>query len=161
MMNDTKYLLEECNDLYATFISNLRVQDDHRMRMCLLEAIYTTLLIRLHDILKSLKGKRTSIAFNADFEIEPQNDVKDIFDLISVHRNAACHTKSGWKNFKDTKVIFSFNIVHGKNPRAFKIHSEYYAGNDYQDDVAIYYGHWRIYCKRHIARLLQKILEFI
>lgn len=55
-MNDTKYLLEQCNDLYGMFISNLRVQDNHRMKMRLLEAIYITLLIHLHDILKSLKG---------------------------------------------------------------------------------------------------------
>jgi len=126
----------------------------------LLEAIYTALLIHLHDILKLLKKEKALITFSDDIEKDPKNGVKDIFDLIRVHRNAACHTESGWKNFKDTNIIFSFNIVLGENPKAFKIHSEYYAGNDYKDDVAIYYGHWRIYFKRHIAKLLKCIQEF-
>lgn len=158
-MTDTKSLLEYCNDLYNMFIDNLSIQDNPSTRMRLLEAIYTALLIRLHDILSLLKENRKSIAFSEDIDVDLKNDVKDIFDLIRVHRNAACHTESGWKNFEDTRIIFSFNLVQGKNPKAFKMHSRY-AGNDYEDDVAIYYGHWRIYLKRHIERLLKNIKNF-
>jgi len=159
-MIDASYLLEQCNGYCGMLRSNLSTQDNQRKKAHLLEAIYTALLIRLYDILKSLEEKRTLIAFSEDVDTDSQNDIKDIFDLIRIHRNAACHTKSGRKQFKDTKTIFSFNIVAGYNPKAFKIGSEYYAGNDYHDDIAIYYGHWRVYFKRHIERLLHSLKNF-
>ena len=147
-------LLKECKTLHNLFEDNLNIPVNNP----LLEAIYTALLIRLHDMLTLLEEERESIAltFSDNVEIDPQNDVKDIFDLVRIHRNVACHTASDLKKLKDTNIIFSFNIIIGKNPRAVKIHSKYY-GNDYKDDVAIYYDHLRIYFKRHIAGLLNFI----
>lgn len=158
-MNNKEHLLGECKDLYDLFINNLSVQENQRRNIHLLEAIYTALLIRLHDILNLLKEQRTLIAFSDDVDMDTENNIKDIIDLVRVHRNAACHTESGWKEFKDTNFIFSFNLVHGRSPRAIQIGSEF-LGNDYQDDVAIYYGNWRIYSKRHIGRLLENIERF-
>jgi len=159
-MNNKEHLLGECKDLYDLFINNLSPQENQRRNIHLLEAIYTALLIRLYDILKLLKEQRTLIAFSDNVDMDTENGIKDIIDLVRVHRNAACHTESGCKNFNDTELIFSFNIVHGRNPKTIKIGSEF-LGNDYQDDVAIYYGNWRIYSKRHIGRLLENIQKFI
>lgn len=45
----------------------------------------------------------------------------------------------------------------GKCPNAVKIGEDISLGNEYQDDIAFYYGDKRIYLVRHIKRLLEEL----
>jgi len=144
-------LLTDCNKL-----NELLKNEKEQNSSLLLEAIYTSLLIRLHDILNSLdKKQRSTVAFAGDITIDKQSNINDIFDLIRIHRNAACHTKSGWK-YVNKKILFSFNVVKERCSNALKI-SGHIFGCDYTDDIALYYGPWRVYFKRHIQKLLERL----
>ena len=63
----------------------------------------------------------------ADY-IDPREDASNITELVAKCRNAACHV---W-----TRPAL---------------------GCDYHDDVAIYYGRYRLYLRRHVLRAVEEL----
>jgi len=123
--------------------------------MLLRESIYTSLLITLNDIIKSLdKKQKNAINKNINNDLPSDSKCKSIEGLIRKHRDAACHiTTTHLTKIKDDgEVIFSFNLVKG--PKAIKVGNKHF-GCDYNDDLAIFYGPYRVYLKRHIRKLLE------
>lgn len=143
-------MLHDCNQYLDLLIQNLTNNNNALIE----KALYTQLLINLHDLLKALEERRAEITFTDNIDIDPEQGVNDIFDLIRVHRNAACHQSSGLREIKDMQTIFTFNIFTG-NVKV-KIGDNFF-GSDYSDDICIYYGPWRIYLNRHLKRLLDNL----
>lgn len=89
--------------------------------------------------------------------VQVDQNIKDITDLVNNLRNAACHSDSSINYISNSGIKFVFNTVVGKFPNAFKIGENISLGNEYQDDIAFYYGEKRIYLVRHIKRLLEEL----
>jgi hypothetical protein len=114
------------------------------------EACFVLLMINLNDLLMKAKKDGRSVSF-CD-HIESSEKVIDITDLVSKMRNAVCHVNSPLRNVGPAP--FSFNRFIGEG----------YADNDgitlgceFPDDVAIYYGQYRIYLQRHIGRAIREL----
>lgn len=116
------------------------------------ESAFIEILIRLHDLLQLLDGEGKRITFTDDVDI--QNGVNDITDLVSKLRNAVCHVRSGNRRI-DTNT-FVFNRFIGHVPNGIKM-GAIVMGCNYKDDIAFYYGPYRIYLNRHIKKLIAEI----
>jgi hypothetical protein len=110
----------------------------------LFQAAVVHLLICLNDLVAKAKidGQRIS---DTNF-VQVFDDVADVTDLISKCRNAACHISSPLHNLEVGK--FTFNVVAGRSPNAFVMNGVA-LGCDFEDDIAIYYGKYRFYLRRH------------
>ena len=112
----------------------------------LFRAAVTQLLICLSDLLAKANDDDKRVAFTDDVEL--RKDIGDVTDLISRCRNISCHMSSPLHKLED-HIHFSFNVVSGKNPNAFKVDGNV-CGCEFDDDTAIYFGKFRIYLKRNI-----------
>jgi hypothetical protein len=119
------------------------------------EACVVQLLVNLHDLLQRARALGQPLVFN-DL-VEPLGEVNNITELVAKCRNAACHVwgrrrsegAAGWHAFR-------FHRIAGYCPRAFAVEGRM-LGCDYHDDVAVYYGHHRLYLKRHAGRALDEL----
>ncbi|MFB9049695.1 hypothetical protein ACFFV8_13360 [Sphingobium indicum] len=112
----------------------------------------TQILIELSDLLQKSANRGNRISFKDD--ISPVNGKeRDVTDLINDCRNAACHISSGNHIFEQNK--FTFNVMVGYCPNAFKI-NDVTIGSDYHDDIAIMWGGLKLYAGRHILRAYQE-----
>ncbi|MFA5880162.1 MAG: hypothetical protein WC860_08350 [Candidatus Margulisiibacteriota bacterium] len=145
-------LLSNCRNLYN---SEALWKDELNI---FAESVFTKILIQLNDILQKLKKCNLCIIWQDDINKEDGN----ITDLVSKLRNASCHIDSNNnhinKNKKDTKFVF--NKISGNSPNAFK-RGNLVLGCNYKDDIAFYYGEYRIYLKRHIERLIKELPQEI
>ncbi|MEW5805172.1 MAG: hypothetical protein AB1721_00350 [Patescibacteria group bacterium] len=116
------------------------------------ESAFIEILIRLHDLLQLCDSSGKRITFTDD--VDTQNGVNDVTDLVSKLRNAACHVRSGNRRI-DTNT-FVFNRFIGRVPNGIRM-GEVVMGCNYKDDIAFYYGPYRIYLNRHIKRLINEI----
>ncbi|MYN06568.1 hypothetical protein [Pseudoduganella aquatica] len=116
------------------------------------EAAITLLAINLNDALQkaSTDGKRITFSDNIDAEAK----VADVTELISKFRNAACHIFSPLTKVDGGK--FRFIVIGGKAIGAISI-SSWDFGSDFEDDVAIYFGRFRVYLVRHIQRAVDEL----
>lgn len=143
--------LPRCEELFQSGIFDIKSENDH----CKLfrQSAFTELLIRLHDILKHLNKNGKRICCSEHVQID--NDVRDITDLISKLRNAACHMTSKNRTVSGTNIEFAFNIAKGNitilNSTGINI------GCEFEDDTAYFYGNFRIYLIRHIKCLLEHL----
>jgi hypothetical protein len=119
----------------------------------LLEAAYVLLLIHLNDLVgvAAKDGKR--IVFIED--VADVEGVEDVTDMITKCRNAAVHIKSPLSNVSGSGTLKFIRVI-GKIPNAFVIDGKA-IGSDYADDVAIFYGEYRLYVGRNIIRALNEI----
>lgn len=113
------------------------------------------ILVRLNYILQELSKKSNRIIWADD--VQTDQNVKDITDLVNNLRNAACHSDSPRNYISNSSIKFVFNTFVGKCPNAVKIGENISLGNEYQDDIAFYYGDKRIYLVRHIKKLLEEL----
>ncbi|MES2953024.1 MAG: hypothetical protein V4674_00490 [Patescibacteria group bacterium] len=116
------------------------------------ESAFIEILIKLNHILQlaATNGKR--IQFTDD--VIAQDEVKDVTDLVSKLRNAACHISSNTRKI-DTNS-FVFNRFVGHVPNGIRM-GDITMGCDYADDAAFYYGPHRIYLNRHIKRVIRDL----
>jgi len=140
--------LTRCQRLLATGVLSRR--DDP-----LFEAAVTTILIGLNDLLQ----KADRLNMRVDFKDNVDQIVgkeRDVTDLISICRNAACHITSPLNTLGG--MSFVFNTVRGKYPSALNINGAA-IGCDFEDDMAIYWGSTRLYLKRHLLSSLEIVAE--
>ncbi|WP_213761749.1 hypothetical protein [Caballeronia sp. dw_19] len=145
-MSEVGYLLQKCFDLFKCGIFENVKQSP------LLEPAVTQLLIWMNDLLQRADDRGSRITF-AD-EMVP--DTGDITDLISKMRNAACHMKS-----KNTVLDFGsirFGVLFGRVPNAIQYNNEIALSSDYEDDVAVYFGKYRVYLRRQAYRALNELV---
>jgi len=122
------------------------------------QSAFIEILVRLNYILQELSKKNNRIIWADDVQTDQNiNDIKDITDLINNLRNVACHSDSPRNYISSSGIKFVFNTFAGKCPNAVKIGDDISLGNEYQDDVAFYYGDKRIYLVRHIKKLLEEL----
>lgn len=117
------------------------------------EAVFTEIMIRMHDLLQKLDQLGKRISFSED--IETSEEVKDITDLIRRLRYAVCHIESG-EHLLDKKARgkVSFCIGIGKTKLISMGGKE--LKSDYEDDMRFFYGELGIYLKRNIIRALEE-----
>lgn len=119
------------------------------------QSAFIEILVRLNYILQELSKKNSRIAWTDD--VQANENIIDITDLVNNLRNAACHSDSPRNYISNSSIKFVFNTFAGKCPNAVKIGENISLGNEYQDDIAFYYGDKRIYLVRHIKRLLEEL----
>jgi len=153
-MNDSDLLKRElfsetqrCAELF-----NSQVFTNHQI---FTQSAFIEILVRLNYILQELSKKNNRVVWADD--VQTDKNIKDITDLINNLRNAACHSDSPRNFISNSNIKFVFNTFAGKCPNAVKIGENISLGNEYQDDIAFYYGDKRIYLARHIKRLLEEL----
>jgi hypothetical protein len=116
------------------------------------EPVFISIILKLDDTLQKFDSLEKRINFSDDINIAGL----DVTDLVNKIRNAICHTNSQ-ENLLDkkTQIKFVFNIVVGKGS-AISIDGKALANSEYEDDIAFFYGEYRIYLRRHIFRLLEE-----
>jgi len=119
------------------------------------QSAFIEILIRLDYVLKQLRKASRRITWNDD--IQTSQEIKDITDLVNNLRNAACHSDSQRNYVSNTNIKFVFNTFIGKSPKGVQIGRNRFLGNEYENDIAFYYGDKRIYLVRHIKRLLEQL----
>ena len=119
------------------------------------QSAFIEILIRLNYLLQELSKKNSRIVWTND--VQTDKNIKDITDLVNNLRNAACHSDSPRNYISNSIIKFVFNTFAGKCPNAVQIGQNISLGNEYQDDIAFYYGDKRIYLVRHIKRLLGEL----
>ena len=118
------------------------------------QSAFIEILVRLNFILQELSKKNNRIIWADD--VQTDQNIKDITDLVNNLRNAACHSDSPRNYISNSSIKFVFNTFVGKSPNAVQI-GNISLGNEYQDDIAFYYGDKRIYLVRHIKKLLEEL----
>ena len=118
------------------------------------QSAFIEVLVRLNYILQELSKKNNRIVWADD--VQTDKNIKDITDLVNNLRNAACHSDSPRNYISNSSIKFVFNTFVGKAPNAVQI-GNISLGNEYQDDIAFYYGDKRIYLVRHIKKLLEEL----
>lgn len=119
------------------------------------QSAFIEILVRLNYILQELSKKNNRIIWADD--VQTNQNIEDITDLVNNLRNAACHSDSPRNYISSSSIKFVFNTFIGKSPNAVKLGENISLGNEYQDDIAFYYGDKRIYLVRHIRRLLKEL----
>ncbi|GGI82661.1 hypothetical protein [Legionella impletisoli] len=120
------------------------------------ESAFIEILIRLNDLLNFLNSNGKRIKFTEDVDI--QNGVNDITALVRELRNAACHVRSGNRRIDTNNFVF--NRFIGDVPNGINM-GEIVMGCNYKDDIALYYGPYRIYLNRHIRRLVNEVSNLL
>lgn len=116
------------------------------------EACVAMLLVNLHDLLQTARVIGRPLVF-AEY-MDPKEDAGNITELVAKCRNAACHV---WTKSTSTKsTVYRFYRVAGYCPRATVLDDKP-LGCDYHDDVAVYYGRYRLYLKRHVLRAIEEL----
>ena len=114
------------------------------------EAALALLLINLKDVLGALKTLGHRIDFDDDID-----GGGDITDLVADMRNAICHNGSPLRMFDPANNnSLSFVVVIGEGT-VMQI-GDYVIANPYQDDVAFFYGKFRILLRRQIHRAIRE-----
>ena len=138
---------QRCAELF-----NSQIFTNHQL---FTQSAFIEILVRLNYLLQELSKKNTRIIWADDVQID--QNIKDITDLVNNLRNAACHSDSPRNYISNSSIKFVFNTFVGKCPNAVQIGQNISLGNEYQDDVAFYYGDKRIYLVRHIKKFLEEL----
>ncbi len=113
------------------------------------EAVFTEVMIKLHDLLQKLNLLHKRVSFADDI------DSGDITDLVSNIRNAVCHMDSGEHKLRgDQQIKFTFNTAYGKTTLLSAGGKK--LTSDYQDDICFFFGDNKIYLKRHIVKCIRE-----
>ena len=121
------------------------------------QSVFIEVIIRLNYILQKLNNY-CRVTWTDDIQLV--GGIKDITDLVNKLRNAICHIDSKLNNLRETTTKLTFNIVRRGFINTVKSGSQKIR-NDYNDDIAFYYGEFRIYLKRHIERLVKELPRVI
>lgn len=139
--------IQRCVELF-----NSRIFTSHSL---FTQSAFIELLIRLDYVLQGLSKKGKRLTWTD--AVQTENKIKDVTDLVNYLRNAACHIDSRNNYVGNSRIKFVFNTVVGKSLGVIQIGQKQILGNEYNDDIAFYYGDKRIYLIRHIKRLLEEL----
>jgi len=120
-------------------------------------AAFIDLMICLRDLM--YKTEKYARKINFEDDIIKNEYVNDVSDAIKAVRDACCHIDSFKRNFDENQNRGSFNVVYGKC-NFMKI-GDLELKNDYEDEIAVFYGKNRLYFKRHIVRAFNEARELI
>ncbi|NIF72781.1 hypothetical protein F3J16_21725 [Burkholderia sp. Ap-962] len=146
-MSQVRTAWETCRQLF-----DLNVFDPDQRGNPALQSVIIHQLICLNDLLQ--KASKDGARVNFSDHVTQTDKIKDVTDLVRECRNAACHIGSTLSDVDFGK--FAFVAIRGKGD-AIVFNGEPAAGNEFDDDIAIYYGNMRIYVRRHIARALREV----
>lgn len=118
------------------------------------EACVAMLLVNLHDLLQTARAIGKPLVFAE--HIDMKEDAPNITELVARCRNAACHVWT--RATASNSTVYRFHRIAGYCPRAMQFDDKT-LGCDYHDDVAIYYGRYRLYLRRHAARAIEELTE--
>ncbi len=118
---------------------------------------FIDLMICLRDLMYKTEQYARKINFKDD--VMKNEHVNDVSDAIKEVRDACCHIDSFKRNFDENKNRGSFMVAYGKCI-LMKI-GDLELKNDYEDDIAVFYGKNRLYFKRHIVRASNEAQELI
>lgn len=142
---DTRRALDVCEQMLSA-LSNPALD------FTIAAACGTHFLIHIHDLAQRAKAIGRTLTFNDDVDLI--NGITNITDLISKLRNAVCHIRSPSRKFGEASFVFG-RIV-GYMPNGIKFEN-YTQGCNYPDDVALYYGEYRFYLRRHGTRAIAEL----
>lgn len=142
---DIKRSMETCKDIFATGVFQANA-----MHHPFFQASLVHVLICLSDLVQKADADGTRIT-KTDF-IHVTDDVKDVTDLITKCRNAVCHISSPLQELDMNR--YSFHAIAGIGGSLF---NTFEMSCEFEDDIAIYYGQYRIYISRHIARTIEEL----
>lgn len=118
------------------------------------ESVVTQVLVCLNDVLQKLSQANQRITFTDDI---PQNGEpgRDVTWLINLCRNCACHIEKD-ENRVDASLQL-FNVVGGGNDQIIVNGAR--LGCDYLDEIAIYWGRFRLLLNRHMLRAFDEAVQ--
>lgn len=119
------------------------ITDKKHIRYYYYWSIITEVLIHLRDLLHKLDGVGKRIDFKDDIDHNPTYKIKDVTDLITYFRDAACHNESHKRRNKKG-YLFAANV---------------YAAWNYPDDITLLMGDFSLLVKRHLVRAYRMVLE--
>jgi hypothetical protein len=105
------------------------------------------------------KTEQYARKINFEDDVMKNEHMNDVSDAIKEVRDACCHIDSFKRNFDENKNRGSFMVAYGKCI-LMKI-GDLELKNDYEDDIAVFYGKNRLYFKRHIVRAFNEARELI
>lgn len=117
------------------------------------------LIIHLRDLLRLSDGLDKQLTWSND--ITPCNDVggyKNVEELIVFFRHGVVHSHTWHRRF-GSKTGAPVNLIaYGRKGWIIKV-GDRAVGSDYDDDVAVFIGHHRIYLKRHMIRAFHELQQ--
>lgn len=122
--------------------------DPSPVRNPLVRSALTELLILVRDLMAKAKKYAEPIDFTDDINIK--DNVQNVSEAITFVRNAVCHVDSENHNHDECNARLSFNVAYGKHTLASLGGVE--LNSDYEDDVCFFFGHQKLYLKRHLER---------
>lgn len=138
--------LRKCQELFSTGIFRQHESP-------LFQSAVVHLLVLLKELTSMVANEGNRVIFQDD--ILPSNEVKDVTHLIAVCRNAACHILSK-ENYIAGDIYSTANTIIGYAPNVWEC-GGVLRGCDFADDVAFFYGEYRIYLRRHLLRVVNEI----
>ena len=138
------------NELRTSFlrIEEIRksgILSDAGLTNPLFKSAVIELLIYINDLMQKADahGQRITVTDHLPDNVA----LRDVTELIAKCRDAACHVSAGLEFFERNK--FSFALAVGKVPDAVVIDGKA-MGCDFDDDVAIFFGAYRLYLRRNL-----------
>jgi hypothetical protein len=124
--------------------------------------LFNSALIEILIYAADLTGKAARFGCRVDFQddvsIPGGRTVKDVTELLSLARSAACHVTSGTHTFdKAQRGRVKFSLIYGKG-RLMK-HENVLLFSDIDNDFAFFFGDIRVYYDAHIMRASVAALE--
>ena len=158
LTSEERYALQSSlRNLEQVFTSNLLGARPDGREHLVFHATFTHMLIDLNHLLRKADKLGHRVAFRDD--VQPirvltkrgkERTVEDVTELVGHMRNAVCHPESPLRIIYPVTIHFEFNVVQGRAHLAtfedFEIKSDYY------DDIAVFYGPFRLYIYRHAQR---------
>lgn len=143
----TRLLTKNCREVSTLLQSNILGLRDIPHEVFF--GVLTFALIRVSDLLQAARDDGREITVNEPIE---GTGVNSVTDLVTKCRNAACHVRSKSHHVDDNMV--SWSVARGKcvlleTPRRR-------LACDYSDDIAVFFGEYKIYLRRHLIESFDK-----
>ena len=142
-------------------IVNCGIFNTDQMQHPLRESAFIELMICTRDLMAKTEKYSERISFSDDVNLVA--GVENVSDAISKVRNAICHINSPLREVGDTNNRVSFACCAGK--MNFMKIGDIELKSEYEDDICFFYGHHKLYLKRHILKAIdeakQKLLPHL
>lgn len=115
----------------------------------LVRSALTELLILIRDLMEKVKLFADELIDFTD-DINIKDNIQNVSEAITFVRNAVCHVDSKNHNHDMCNARLKFNIAYGKGT-SIKL-GDVEMKSDYEDDVCFFFGHQKLYLKRHLER---------
>jgi hypothetical protein len=147
----------ELNIRRITELLSCKIFEPENQGNLLQSSAFIELMICLRDLMYKTEKYATKIDFEDD--IMKNDYVGDVSDAIRAVRDTCCHIDSFKRNIDENKNRGTLMVAYGKC-NLMKI-ADLELKNDYEDDIAVFYGKNRLYFNRHIIRAFNEARELI